>query len=91
MVIGFSVSLGPIPWLYFAEILEPNEVRICGAFLWFGTFITGILFPILVAFFGMVLAFFSFLIISLLMTIYLFINLVETKGLTQPEIFEAFQ
>ena len=51
-MIGFGLSLGPIVWLYIAEIIQPDFIPFPTTVNWFMAALVAILFPILLQAFG---------------------------------------
>ena len=51
-IIGFSLSFGPIAFIYIADILPDSGVSICICALWFFTIIVGKIFPLIVENYG---------------------------------------
>ena len=88
---GFGISLGPIVFLYIAEIVEPQFISIPTTVNFFTSGLISILFPILVEQFGgpgPIFAFFT--VYSFVSLILNQILLIETKDKTQTEIYRKF-
>lgn len=76
----FSATLGPVPWIYLPEIVEPDIVGISTMLNWLTAALISFIFPLIVAALGG--PEWMFLILSLTMWISYFINdklMVETK------------
>lgn len=87
---GYSVSIGPIAWLYNAEILPDKGVSIATICNWLSVIIITLLFPVVNASIGAapIFYFFSFTCIACL--IFVFILIRETKGLNKRAISSIF-
>jgi len=84
--LAFGFSLGPLYWLYTAEILPEQGVSICGVVNWINTMIILFLFPLCADVFGHSILFFAFAIFCLIGMFYCIYFLKETKGLAISEI-----
>ena len=89
-MIGFGLSMGPLPWVYLADILPDIGLGIAGCSNWFTTFLVGIAFPPIASAIGTAHAFFIFTGCTLIGTIFILVCCHETKGKTQAEIGDMF-
>lgn len=88
-MLNFGVSLGPVVWLYIAEIVEPQIIPFSTLSNWAAASVVVILFPILEKAFGTPIPLFLFFAIwSFASVIFNKRYLVETKGKTEKEIHE---
>jgi MFS family permease len=87
---AFGLSLGPLTWVYNAEILTGKGVTITTLANWFGTIVISFTFPVLVDHIDMWIIFVFFAVSCLLGAIFIYFYVVETKGLTSKEIEAAF-
>jgi SP family arabinose:H+ symporter-like MFS transporter len=90
----FASSLGPIPWVIIAEIF-PNKLRglamsISILVLWFGVVLITQLFPILINQAGGALTFWIFGINALVLLVFTYKWIPETKGKTLEEIEKSW-
>lgn len=90
--VGFSMGIGPIPWMMCAEIF-PSEIRnytssFCAFLIWFLCFVLVKVFMVLATSFGPHSSFFMFAALSTLGTIFVYFYVPETKGLSFSEIQE---
>jgi MFS family permease len=91
--IFFSLSLGPIVWIYNADILPEKGLGIATFFNWIGSFTVSLLFPVLLKGLGangFACMFFIFAGFCILGMIFMIIFMIETKGLSAAEIENAF-
>ena len=77
---GYSLSTGPITWLYNADILPDIGVSLTAALNWVFTGIIGLGFPWVKDNYGIVTAFVIFLITSAIGELYMVFIVIETKG-----------
>lgn len=80
----FSMTLGPVCWIYLAEIVEPNIIGISTMLNWLTAALISLAFPIMVDLLGGPEWMFCFL--GLLMWVSYFINqhlMMETRGKTE--------
>lgn len=89
-IASFAASLGPVTWVFIAEIY-PNRVRseamsVATTFLWTAVFIVSLTFPYMLNVLGGGTAFLVFGIMCLIYLIFLFIKVPETKGRSLEEL-----
>lgn len=89
-MIGFGLSVGPLPWVYMADILPDVGLGVAALANWLAVFVIGMAFPPIASAFGTAQAFFIFTGLTLLGTIFIFIWCKETKGKSQSEIAAMF-
>ncbi|WP_319517969.1 sugar porter family MFS transporter [uncultured Martelella sp.] len=86
----FAVSLGPLPWLYMAELfplrLRPRGMALASVANWFFNFVVALLFPELLAGIGIVGTFAIFTGFCVIGIFYAIAVAPETKGVTLEEI-----
>lgn len=87
---GFSISLGPVIWIYAVEILEEELVYLTSLNKWLFTFIIGYFVPFLIADLGLFKTFLSISLLNVIIFAFLYIFLVETKGKTLKQIDSEF-
>ncbi|XP_056387364.1 solute carrier family 2, facilitated glucose transporter member 11-like isoform X2 [Hyla sarda] len=94
-IFTMSFGLGPggvtcvLPTELFVQCYRPAAYAICGAFLWLGLFVIGLAFPFIEEALG-TFCFIFFLVYCILMAMYSFWILPETKDRTMMEILESF-
>jgi len=89
-IFGFGFTLGPVPWIYIADILPDVAIGMAVLGNWSSAFIIGLGFPIVADHLGMGGGFLVFAVLSAVGTIYMFFNIKETKGKSQAEIADMF-
>ncbi|WP_328592427.1 sugar porter family MFS transporter [Martelella alba] len=86
----FAVSLGPLPWLYMAELfplrLRPRGMALASVSNWFFNFIVALLFPVLLNEVGIVGTFAIFTACCVFGIFYAIAVAPETKGVTLEEL-----
>lgn len=86
----FAVSLGPLPWLYMAELfplrLRPRGMALASVANWFFNFLVALLFPDMLQAIGIVGTFAIFTFFCVVGIIYAIAAAPETKGITLEEI-----
>jgi len=89
-IIGFSIGLGPIPWLIMAELFEEDikffACSIVGTSNWVMAFIVTFGFAPLVAFIGKFAVFWIFTIVNILCIVFTLLCVPETRKKTIDEI-----
>jgi len=90
-IFGFGFTIGPAPWIYIADILPDIAIGIAVLGNWASTFIIGLGFPAVAAKLHMGGGFLVFAVLSAIGTIYMVINIKETKGKSSAEIAEMFE
>jgi hypothetical protein len=85
-ILGFGLSLGPIVWLYLAEILPPKGTSLAGLHLFLWATIVAIIFPFMKESLGIFGCFYLFSGLSFLGLIFILIYVKETKGKNNKEI-----
>ncbi|MEM7444130.1 MAG: sugar porter family MFS transporter [Pseudomonadota bacterium] len=93
-IAAFAVSLGPLPWLYMAELFpfsfRSKGMAMASAGNWFFNFIVVFLFPDLLTILGPPATFSIFLGFCLFGLIYALIWAPETKGISLEEISRKY-
>jgi len=91
-ILAFGLSIGPIPWVYIADILPDIAIGIAVLGNWASTFLISLLFPIISkpTALGMGGGIMVFAVCSVLGAIYFMIYVKETKGKTEAEISAMF-
>ncbi len=89
-IASFAASLGPVTWVFVAEIY-PNRLRseamsVAVVFLWAAVFIVSLLFPYMLNVLGGGTAFLIFGIMCLIYLVFLFAKVPETKGKSLEEL-----
>ncbi len=89
-IASFAASLGPVTWVFVAEIY-PNRLRseamsVAVVFLWAAVFIVSLLFPYMLNVLGGGTAFLVFGIMCLIYLVFLFVKVPETKGKSLEEL-----
>lgn len=87
----FTISLGPIAWVYCGEILDEKGNSITTAVNWVNAFLVVLLFPFLKEILDISYVFYLYAGICLLGFIYLLLDMKETKGLTREQINSSFR
>lgn len=91
-IFTFGVSLGPILWVYLSETLPEKGVSLATLINYASCLVIALVFPKLIAsplkFVG---TFMIFFLISLAGLIYIYFNMMETKGKTPSEIIKISQ
>mmetsp|Transcript_19942 Transcript_19942/g.19975 ORF Transcript_19942/g.19975 Transcript_19942/m.19975 type:complete len:256 (+) Transcript_19942:668-1435(+) len=82
----FEISSGPLCWVYCGEILAAKAMSLCVGTNWLCVFGVVFLFPIMSSGFGASGTFFFYSGICLFGAIYLMFDIVETRGISKPEI-----
>ena len=88
-----GVSVGPVMWIYEAEILPETGMIWVSAMVWFCNAFLGIFFPLAinVSFIGTNGAFLFFSCCMFFGGLYIFVNVKETKGKNNEEINRMFK
>lgn len=86
----FGVSLGPIMWLYLAEILPDKGLGVAVFVDWIFTFLITVFFNPLQNWLGAQEAFYTFSLWTFLGTIFIYYCVKETKGKSDFEIANLF-
>jgi len=89
-IIGFGLSLGPIPWVYISDILPDVALGFAILSNWAAVFVIGLGFPYIAKYWGMPTGFFIFAACSLVGTIFVLFFVKETKGKSEAEITAMF-
>lgn len=89
-IASFAMSLGPVTWVFVAEIY-PNRIRseamsVAVVFLWAAVFVVSFTFPYMLNVFGGGTAFLIFGIMCIIYLIFLFTKVPETKGKSLEEL-----
>lgn len=87
----FSMTLGPVCWIYLAEIVEPDIIGISTMFNWLTAALISLAFPIVVEAFGGPQ--WLFCLLGVLMWVSYFINdrfMIETKGKPEWQIRQLY-
>jgi membrane protein implicated in regulation of membrane protease activity len=88
----YSISLGPVTWLYVPEIMPARIVPLATMMNWFGCSLCVILTPMVIEATGgnPYVAFFSFAAISIVFGVLNAVWVVETKDCTGEQIAKKF-
>ena len=89
-MVGFGLSVGPIPWVYMADILPDVGLGVAALANWLTVFVIGMAFPPLASGIGTAQAFFIFTGLSFIGVIFILVWCKETKGKSQAEINAQF-
>ncbi len=89
-IASFAMSLGPVTWVFIAEIY-PNRIRseamsVAVVFLWAAVFVVSFTFPYMLNVFGGGTAFLIFGVMCVIYLIFLFTKVPETKGKSLEEL-----
>lgn len=89
-IASFAMSLGPVTWVFVAEIY-PNRLRseamsVAVVFLWAAVFVVSFTFPYMLNVLGGGSAFLIFGIMCIIYLIFLFVKVPETKGKSLEEL-----
>ena len=89
-IASFAMSLGPVTWVFVAEIY-PNRIRseamsVAVVFLWAAVFLVTFTFPYLLNVFGGGTAFLIFGFMCVIYLVFLFMKIPETKGKSLEEL-----
>lgn len=89
-IASFAMSLGPVTWVFVAEIY-PNRIRseamsVAVVFLWVAVFLVSFTFPYLLNVFGGGTAFLIFGFMCVVYLLFLFTKVPETKGKSLEEL-----
>ena len=90
----FAASLGPIPWVIISEIF-PTKTRgqamsLSVLMLWISVYIVTQFFPILLESIGGAFTFWIFMINAVILVIFVYLRVPETKGKTLEEIEKSW-
>ena len=93
-IASFAMSLGPVTWVFVAEIY-PNRIRseamsVAVVFLWAAVFLVTFTFPYLLNVFGGGTAFLIFGFMCVIYLVFLFMKIPETKGKSLEELEKVF-
>lgn len=80
--ISFNISLGPVTWIYNADILNENGIAIATFSNWISSFAVSLIFPILVEKWNLYPLFYIYSGVCLVGYFFIFKYVLETKGLT---------
>jgi len=89
-IASFAVSLGPVVWVYIAEIF-PNQLRslamaVCTVTIWVACFVVTLAFPVMLNRLGGGISFLIFDGVCVLLFIFLMFRVPETKGRSLEEL-----
>lgn len=89
-IASYAVSLAPVTWVLIAEIF-PNHIRSTGVaistfFLWLGTYVLTLTFPVMMNKLGGDIAFWIYAGICVLGFLFIYFKVKETKGKTLEEL-----
>ena len=90
-VFSFGVSLGPILWVYLSETLPEKGVSLATLVNWMASLFISLVFPKMITFLNFEGTFAFFFICGLMGLIYIYFNMIETKGLNEVEISKIGQ
>jgi SP family arabinose:H+ symporter-like MFS transporter len=82
----FNISIGPVLLPYISEIGIPQIIGLCVGILWLGFILTNLLVPYAIAGIGPGPLFYIFAGICVVAIIYMFCDVLETKGMTKEAI-----
>lgn len=82
----FTVSIGPICWIYSSEVLRDKLMAFCTGVNWSCSFVVVLLFPFIVDAIGLNFTFIMFGAINVIAAAYFAKDMVETKGMSKEEI-----
>lgn len=94
ILLAFMTTLGPIMWMYIAEIVQPNVIAPINVSHWTASWLMIALFPVIREAYGEESYPYVFLGCAALMGIALVVNhifMVETKGKTELQIREEYE
>lgn len=89
-MIAFGLAVGPIPWIYIADILPDIAVGVAVLANWASAFVIGLTFQPIVDAIHLQWGFFIFGICSIVGAVFGLIVMKETKGKSKVEIDEMF-
>lgn len=89
-MIAFGLAVGPIPWIYIADILPDIAVGVAVLANWVSAFVIGLTFQPIVDAIHLQWGFFIFGICSIIGAVFGLIVMKETKGKSKAEIEEMF-
>ncbi|CAK80147.1 unnamed protein product (macronuclear) [Paramecium tetraurelia] len=90
-VISYSLSLGPVFWVYLSEVLPAKGISLVTFINWFSCAALAQIFPIIVEQLSLQFNFGIFAAVCLLLEAMFYFFFFETKGLTKNEIQSLFQ
>ncbi|CAD8069534.1 unnamed protein product [Paramecium primaurelia] len=90
-VISYSLSLGPVFWVYLSEVLPTKGISLVTFINWISCALLAQIFPIIVEQLSLQFNFGIFAAVCLLLEIMFYYFFFETKGLTKNEIQNLFQ
>lgn len=88
-IIGFSISLGPVSMLYVAEMMENITLVVCA--VWIFTLFVSMVSEIMITTYGIGNVFLFYGVVSLWCLVYLYGNMVESKGLSRKELVSRIE
>ncbi|KAL4470073.1 hypothetical protein ABPG72_008732 [Tetrahymena utriculariae] len=89
-LLGFSISFGPVVWVYIVEILEEKYVFFMSLNSWLFTIFIGLGVPFLMSVFNLFTIFLIFSMINVLILVFLIFFVIETKGKTFNQISNEY-
>jgi hypothetical protein len=87
-IVGFSISLGPVSFIYAAEIMENLSFLI--VVNWLLTILVSFSSEIMIKTYGIGKVFLFYGLSTLLCLVYLCKNMLESKGLSRQELISQF-
>lgn len=88
-IIGFSLSLGPVTFIYAAELME--NISFILIVNWVLTIMVSLLSEIMIKAIGIGKVFLFFGVCSLLCLLYFYYNMVESTGMSRQELVAKFE
>lgn len=79
-LLGFSISYGPITFLYIVEILEDNYVYLAVLNTWLFSVLIAYAAPFLITYTGIMVTFSSFALLNVFLLGFLYFFAIETSG-----------
>lgn len=89
-LIIFSVSSGPIVWIYCSEVVPDKGVALCTSINWLVGFIVVMVVPVLIEIYPPYYTFSGLAMIDLFGAVYVQFELIETRGLSRHEIITKY-
>ena len=83
-VVGFSLSLGPVTFIYVAEIME--DISFILSVNWILTILVSLFSELMIAYLGIGRVFLFYGLCSLACLVYMYRFMVESKGMSRAEL-----
>lgn len=84
--IVFGITLGPIAWIYCADILSAKQLSVAAAANWSAGFLITLISPLLTT----AMSFFGYSVLCFVGGFYFAYNIHETKGLSSDQIIGLY-